>query len=163
MRKYVAFFILLVIIPAILFSGCGKWNSPLDVSVVQQTLQENYDDIMVIVEYLAESQYEVVIITDTSGEMLADLKTVSIENDKVCTAVKKLIKNGIYQKVFKTENTISFLQKAITMGNISCYLAYSINGVDSPQLQYLTETIPLEQENWYYCICDYEKSRLEHT
>lgn len=152
-----AYFIILIMAICVTLTCCGS-NIPPDSNSVHEHFLNNYRDIQVVVEYMANSPYEDLFIIDTSGTMQADLTWMQIENEEVMTAVNNLLGNGEYIKIIKTGNTIYMLQWTGTR-DIGCGIAYSINGTDVPDVQFTTTLVPITEDGWYYYISDYNKWR----
>ena len=45
--------------------------------------------------------------------------------------------------------------------DIGCGIACSINALEMPEIEYMTELVPLSTEGWYYYVDDYNKWRVE--
>ena len=148
----------------ILVSICGcETIEPPDISNVEEGFMACYDDTMLIVEYLISMEYDVAEIDNTYilGEMsIMDgdgYKNIKIDAS-IKDAVKRLMKE--YKYISKSENTIIFCQWN-RFNDASCGIAYSINGVDKPEIQYLVELTPLEKMDWYYYVQDYNLWRVD--
>ena len=150
---------MLIIIASIL-SGCATWDSPPTCSSVEQEFSRNYSTIMTIVNYLINSEYDDVYIVDVSGEMMADLMHVNISKDEVNDAIDQLLGSGTYKSFVKIGNTIRILQWRGTQ-DIGCGIAYSINLVDLPEIEYMTKLEPLAVDGWFYYVDDYNTWRAK--
>ena len=133
-----------------------------DVNSVQNQFLDNYDSISIITAFMESSGYENIYIYDDSGVMVADLEERQIDDTLVFETVKHLIKSGKYVRIAKRGNTIWFLQKK-RIRNVGCGIAYTINGTDKPQIDYVTDLVALSAENWYYYAYDYEAMRSSRT
>jgi hypothetical protein len=141
-----------------LLNGCFLRSKPPDVRSVEEQIQENYSDIQSIVRFMIERGYDDVYISDTNGTMLSDLTRVTIADEAVYTAITKLISSGEYIHFSKIGNTIRILQWR-GMQDIGCGIAYSINRIELPKVQYVTELVPLNEDGWYYYVADYNSWR----
>lgn len=160
MQKNQSAIILLTVLAFLLvfFSGCKDLNTPPDIDSIQERFGTSYDSIETVVDFLISCGYEDVSIRDTKGTMVADLTRVQINNDDVSTAVKSLIDNGKYLLIVKNGNTIYFLMWR-GLRDIGCGIAYTINGVDTPEIEYSTELTPLSEDGWFYYVSDYNTWR----
>ena len=137
-------------------SACANYNTPPDLDYVQKHFKSNLADISTIVGYMIDSEYENIYITDTTGTMLADLNRVEIDDPDVTDAVNRILKT--YVMIDKIGNTIYLLQwKGVR--DIGCGIAYTIDGINKPQIQFATELIPLAEDGWFYYVSDYNKWR----
>lgn len=141
-----------------LLTGCFGCNIPPDISEVQQRFQNNREAIQTIVEYMIDTGYEDIYVLDSSGAILVGPKEMKIDNEAVCAAIKQLLENGEYIDVDKEGNTIYFEQWR-GIRDIGCGIAYSINGVDTPEVQFMTELAPLSEGGWFYYVADYNSWR----
>jgi hypothetical protein len=156
-RPFLYLFLIIGIIVALLV-GCKDVNSPPSVSYVQKRYQEHSEDIQVIIDFLSSSDYEDVYISDSAGTMLADLNEVLIEDPSASKAIDNIIDAKAYQHINKNGNTISLLQwKGIR--DIGCGIAYTINGIDAPEIEFATQIIPLSDDGWFYYVSDYNAWR----
>lgn len=158
MKKWNAFFAFCLIFT--LLTGCRYLITPPSVNAVDQKLQANITDVQMIISFMKNSEYEDIYIHDISGTMLADLVTVEIPDDAVKDAVHLLLGNDVYKSIYKQGNTIKLLQWAGS-SDIGCGIAYTINGIDPPEIQYMTQLLPLSAEGWYYYVSDFNTWRLE--
>ena len=159
MGKKTAFALVpIVSVFVILFVECLKFNSPPSITAVQQDFKNNYSAIRIIVEFITSEKYENVYILEANGVMRADFANVQIENNQVVDAIKQILENGNYKSICKRGNTIYLLQwKGVR--DIGCGIAYSINGIDLPNIEYMTQCSPLDKDNWYYYVSDYNSWR----
>lgn len=141
-------------------SGCVILSVPPSVSSVDQRLRDNCSDIQIIVDFMVNSGYEDIYINDTSGKMLADLVWTDISDETVSTAVYRLLVNNAYQSISKIRSTI-ILRQWKGLQDIGCGIACSINALEMPEIEYMTELVPLSTEGWYYYVDDYNKWRVE--
>lgn len=140
----------------LLLSACASHNTPPDIAYVQEQFESNFDDINTIIGYMIDSGYENIYITDTAGTMSADLTRVEISNSDVMDAVNRVLET--YIKISKVGNTIKLLQWR-GIRDIGCGIAYSINGINEPEIQFATELIPIAEYGWFYYVSDYNKWR----
>lgn len=159
MKKSIRFTALLCLIISF-FGGCRSLTSPPTVQSIEEHFFENYDDINFITEYMTTSVYRSIYINAASGEMFVDGNTKIIPDEAVLNTIKRLFESG-YGVITKDDNTICFQQWTRFMG-AGCGIAYSINGSDLPQKQYLTELVPLSKDGWYYYVDDYEQWRKDN-
>lgn len=135
---------------------------PPTVETVEERFNENYDDILAVVSFMANSGYEKIQIRNCSEKMYADLKWVAITESSINAATKELLGTELYKGIYKRGNTIEVLQWTSSQ-SVSCGIAYTINGIDPPDIQYMTEIVPLAKDGWYYYVADYNEWRLQQT
>lgn len=160
MKNKIPFLYLFLIIGLLvaLLAGCKDINSPPSIPSVQKRYQDYSKDIQIVVDFLSSSNFEDVYISDNGGTMLADLNEVPIEDPSVSKAIDSIIDDKAYQHINKNGNTISLLQwKGIR--DIGCGIAYTINGIDAPEIEFATQIIPLSDDGWFYYVSDYNAWR----
>ena len=160
MRKHAASYGLLItaVLMTILLMGCESANLPPSISSVQSHFQEYSEDIQIITAFLSSSAYEDVYITKNDGSMLADLQEISIDDPAIAEVIERIIDKDGYQHIIKNGDTISLLQWR-GIRDIGCGVAYSINGMNAPQIEYLTQLVPLSDNGWFYYVSDYNAWR----
>ena len=144
----------------VLMIGCSAFNSMPTADEAQETFNENYTYIQTVVSYMVSEPYEKIRIEDTSGTMYADLAYRDIENSSVIEALDFLFNSAGYIDIYKSGNTIYFEQWR-SVHERDCGVAYSINGLDEPDVQFMIECVPLAETGWYYCVVDYNLWRVE--
>lgn len=149
--------VIIVLVFSIVLSSCKKMMSPPDVQTVEKKFFQCYDDIQVIVDYLAESQYGSIYICNDSGMMSVGTYKMEITDPSVLAALKRLVDEN-YSVINKYGNTIHF-QQWTRFTDAGCGIAYSINHKDAPEIEYLIELTPLSTEGWYYYVDDYNEWR----
>ena len=122
--------------------------------------KKDKSELDIVTEYLKNSEYKYIYIHDSSGSMYVGYN-VKIENEKVIDAIQALFRSS-YKSIEKNDNTIHFLRWTWLMDFGSGY-AYSINGIDKPRLPYLTKTIPLVEDGWYYYEENYNQETQGNT
>ena len=133
-------------------------NTPPDKYAVQNSFDENKDDFLLITSFLQNSRFDDIYISDSGGQVIADLTSLHISNDEVCNAILRLFESGTCMRINKMDTTISFLQW-VGLHDSGCGIIYSENIGESIEREWLTEVIPLEEENWFYYISDYNAWR----
>jgi len=146
--------LVLVLLINMLLAGC-YYSTPPGIEKVQEHFDQNTNEIQVIVDFLANSEYENVYITESNGKMFADLNDVKIEDPGVVMAVDFLLENNRFYTISKRDNTIIFLQWK-GLQDIGCGIAYTINKIDPPQVEFATTMLPLDDNGWFYYVDDYE-------
>lgn len=139
-------------------AGCQ--STPPTVEAVEQRFTENYADILTIVSFMVNSGHEDIYIKDCSGKMYVDFEWINIADSSVNASIDNLLGAGLYQRIDKSGNTICFEQWD-GLQDIGCGIAYSINGNDPPEVQFMTELVPLSQDGWYYYVDDYNLWRIQ--
>lgn len=146
---------LLAVFACCFFTACQNLDTPPSISSIQGIFDDNYNDIRTAATFMTNSGYEDVCISDINGTMFADFSHVSINDDDAFEAIKQLIKDEGFIQICKIGNTIWF-QQWDGIRDISCGIAFSINGIDDPEVQYTTELLPLDENGWFYYVADYE-------
>lgn len=159
MTKKVWIIILLIAAAILLFIGCQSIMTPPDIQKVDQTFRENENDIAVVREYLCNSGYVDFIIRKGDREARADGKNVSIADQEVRDAIKRLFKH--YRTIIKSGSTIT-LEQWIRFNDVGCGIACTVSGEDLPEVAYLTELIKIPDTDWYYYIDDFNEWRIRN-
>ena len=139
--------------------------TPPDKEKAEKYFQRDKKEIILITEYLNESDYPEIYINESDlekGTMFigtTDIRDVTIEDEKVKKAINWLFKRRGYKIIDKTDNTISFTRWTRLM-DFGAGIAYSINEKDEPVLQYLTKLEALSEDGWYYYEEDYNEWRV---
>jgi len=136
--------------------------SPLSQKSIEEDFVENYDNIIVVTDYLTTSEHENIHINNR-----IDLETMfndtnidlSIDDASAIRAINTLFDKG-YSAITKNGNTISF-QRSTRLMDFGSGVAYSIDGTE-PQQQFLTRLVALSEANWYYYEEDYNEWRLRN-
>lgn len=145
----------------IMLSACSGFISPPSAEDVVTKFQNNYEVIITVTNFLAQSEYKNIYINDTSGDMAVGISHASISDSSVTDAIRQLHGKG-YTIIIRTGNTIYFQQWTRFMG-AGCGIAYSIDHNLEPRMEYLTELKPLSQSGWYYYVEDYEQWRNQQS
>ena len=161
-------FMLYIPVIAMLLSFCScSFTEPPEIDEVERTFQKHYDDIQIVVDFMISSEYEIIMID--SFEKCGIVKTYEyhrkseelVLDAKTEEAINRLLDTG-YENMAKVQNTIKF-QEWHRFNDVGCGVAYTINEQDLPEIQYVTEIIPLEKDGWYYYVVDFNQWRLENT
>jgi hypothetical protein len=119
---------------------------------------KNYEDIMVVTNYMLDSKYKGMVIycTDEDKTMyVIEYGDIPIGDTMVIETIDILKQKG-YQTIVKEKNNISFVRSSSL--DAGSGVVYSIDGSE-PQLQFLTRLEPLEEPNWYYYEEDFNEWR----
>lgn len=145
--------------------GC-RWREPPSVDRIQAILQENFEDIQFITDWLLNSEYKDVYFEKKylrDGEVWADFSTIPLDS-KVLSCAKRLM----LQKGFYSIEKSSY-EKAITFYiwtdhfEADCGVAYATDSKKKPEIQYQITLEPISPENWFYFYSDYNEWRSLHT
>lgn len=157
-NKWIALILLLVVLGSIL-PACAGSDALLDTNRAQKILQDNHNDINIVTDFLSELDYCNVYIRDDGEYMQADLVDIYIDDSRVSEATKRLL--DTYVNINKIGNTIYLLQ--VKGPDIGYGIAYSINGIDAPEVQHMTELTPLTEDGWFFYVSDYNTWRSNNT
>ena len=155
--KYVLFISLSLLLA--FFVSCRIIISPPSAKFVEKTFRENYDDIMLVTEYIVSSGAESVYLYNSSNVPFADSNNMDIRDENVAYAIQNLFNNG-YSLISKQGNTIHY-QQWTRFTDAGCGIAYSIDGDDQLDIQYLTQATELSIDGWYYYVEDYSAHRTQ--
>lgn len=159
--KKLAATIVIAILTLILVS-C-RWNPPSPEDT-ESFIEDNWNEITLINEYLLGLEDRDAYISDDSGSVFIDLNWQIIENEKVKAAVQKLWKSGCTGiSKYNENNAITYTIWRRTFGQVGCGFVYQIEETVLPDVQYETELVPLSRERWYYYLAEYEKWRTDNT
>ena len=78
----------------------------------------------------------------------------------ILSALEHLQNRG-YSLISKRRNTVKFILWN-RLSDVACGIAYSIDG-NEIDIEYLTESVPLLEENWYYYVADFNQWRARRT
>ncbi len=149
----------LLILVVFLFFMCSC--STVNKKDAEQWIRDCSLELTMVVEYLIGYEYDNIFIDKANGRMTLLLSgDVEIDNDDVVVAVKKLFSHGF--KIIsknKKSNCIHFL-KHTRFNDYGAGLAYSIDGINDPDLTYLTKLEKLTSPNWYYYEEDFNEWRI---
>lgn len=120
-------------------------------------LEENRADLQTVVTFLAGSGHENVYIQAPDGTMQADLEEMEIDDPQVTAAVKRLLDDGAYLQISKNGDTIHLLQWR-GLQDIGSGTAISV-GNAPPDVEFVTELIPITDDGWYYYVSNYNSWR----
>ena len=143
-------FIIVPIIGGVMFLNT-IFPEPLTKKATEKDFLENFDNIMIVTNYLIDSKYYEMSIHHTTidvSKMFANLDgDIIIDDSRVVNAIYILLKENGYKRITKEGSMISFYRSS-TM-NFGSGVAYSIDGTE-PQSQFLTKLEPLSKPNWFY-------------
>lgn len=134
---------------------------PPDIAAAERFLKRNQADIQLLVDYFIAEGYGNVIIWDADGTMKADFREMEIPDADVVKAVDRLFSARSDMRIYKAGNTIEFTFWSHPQEIGSC-IAYSIDHISLPDVQFATETTAMSVEGWYYVIEDYNLWRVNH-
>lgn len=166
-RRMICFVLTVVLLLASL-SGCWIMEPP-GIVKVEKVFRRCYDDIQIVVDFMISSEYEeyeiiridsegCIGLLNTDGYHMESVELVLDQETE--EAVKRLL-DSEYEYINKVQDTI-LLQQWHWMTDVGCGVAYAIDHQDLPEVQYVTELIPMETEGWYYYVDDYNQWCLEN-
>lgn len=129
-----------------------------------EIFEQDYCELVKMVEYLESLEdVESVNIDSTDGTMLVHytddriVKDVEITEEEVVSTVSVLMKKGYYN-ITKHSNTVYFARWRNQFG-CSKGFAFSVDGLDELDIQFLIGRMELGEADWYYYISDYNEWR----
>ena len=157
MKKLIAMIVILVL--TLIPESCLR--RPLSANDVESFMSKNWDDIVLINDYLLEVGGRDALVWDSDGTILIDLADQRIEEVEIKKAIQVLWSDGCF-RISKQDddNAIIYSIWKRYIGDIDCGFVYAIDHTRSPKVQYLTKLIPLSEEGWYYYLAEYEKWRV---
>ncbi|MCD7778987.1 MAG: hypothetical protein LUH47_10935 [Clostridiales bacterium] len=163
--------IIIYYLPAIMIGGGLSFRYSSKNKILRE-FNKNYDRLSEVSDYLLSVEYNTVwisstdyiydtedygtwYISDAYGEN-AESGRVKINDDDFVNTLNYLFSNRKYNVINRDESTISFQLWA----NLDCGkgIAYSADG-SSLNIDYLTYSEPLSEENWYYYEADFNLYR----
>lgn len=126
-------------------------------------MQDDLSCIQTMCDFLMDDPHDVVIFDNAYEPYFADYEYYPIDEPKVKAALTYLFEIKKYKSIFKLGNKIQFEMWRGFIVDRSCGIAYALNNMAEPDVQYVTTLEPLESESWYYYICDYEEWRLRQN
>lgn len=156
--------ILLCIILPLSCAGCSsrlKRDMPDAVSA-QDCFDCNQDRIALVTDYLLSLKHPDVWINDANGTYFSDFEWHSIEDRTVRETIEALWESGISDIRKNTKaNSISF-EIWRSFQEVDCGVAFSVDGIHAPSVEFMTQVEPLTERGWYYYVADYNQWRIEH-
>ena len=127
--------------------------------IAQEVFLSDYDELAQVVEYLSSLENETyAYIESADGTMKVRFgEKTTIDNENVINTVSSLFDKGYYG-IAKSHDTIYFKRWKDPFGCFKGF-AYSMNGTDEINIEFLTEKGVLSEENWYFYVSDYNEWR----
>ena len=154
----------LTLLVCFLFStaGCLSFNKAPDKEEMEKCFIRDKEDLMTVADYLTNLNYSSVWIEKPEikdGVMFTGSETrYQTINDKTALeTINRLINNKDYIRIGKDSNSI-FFEKWNHFEKEAGFVI-SINGNQSPSVEFLVELEPLSEDKWYYYLSDYEEWR----
>lgn len=135
--------------------GCASSEKPPEFGEAEAYFMSHRNDIRTMTDFLLE-QDEVYIIS--SEHSIDNWKDTPL-NKEIIEAMKRLRGNQSQQLIKKSGNTIIITIFFPKVREISSGFAYSINGADTPCVEYAIEMTPLSEPGWYYFVEDFNSWR----
>ena len=156
-------YLLLILIAIMVFglSSCKNLINPPSVEYVKKQFSKNHDDIILVTEYIISSDFESVYMHHGSNTLSADGKHIDVHDESLTNAIQNMFNNG-YSVIIKSGNTIYF-QQWTRFTDAGCGIAYSIDGSNDLNIQYLTQATALSDDGWYYYVADYSAHRIQNN
>lgn len=163
--------IIFIIVPFVIFVllciGSGTlsssiWNPQTKETQMKAQFSRDYDELMIVVEYLKNSEYNYICIYDStnSGKMDAVVnriwEEIDIDNEEIVQVVESLKKKG-YEVVAKSNGTITFQRWSERGKYIGVIYSEDelLNGTD-----FFTEINKLSELGWYIYKEDYQEWKI---
>ena len=157
MKQIGIYFICAIII--LNLSGCCTTTKTPNIKSVNKLYAEYKEEIDSVVNFLAITEYDVIIISDSSGTMIADLQTIEIPDLNIRETINHLIGTEIVKRFYKDNRNIeiNIWNHKETRYWMACTIDNTI-----PSVQYATEVIPMDETGWYFVIASYSKWRIRN-
>ena len=141
--------------------SCVKKNSIPSKEDVQAFFDDNYDTIMIINNYIMNSDHQYVVINNFSGVFYANInhQRDSSLPDSIITALNKLADNQEINIVYLSDNMTIEYEIWYDNYDRGCGFAYVLDDRSIPCIQYLLSYEKLSTEGWYYYFTDYNATR----
>ena len=139
-------------------------NPPIEKDEMEEIFTENYELMMIVVNYFKNSGHERIGIRDGDerGQIRVGGGHIAETGDiEFIEAVETLRKRG-FRNPTRSGNTIRFLRWS--RPNVGHGIAYSINGLDpiEAEIWHLTRLEPLSVPNWFYYESDFNEWRRQN-
>ena len=158
MKKVLLIIFACLLMLFILFQISGSVCEPPDFQSVYSDFEYYKQDILLVLNYLIDSNYENVYFIKETGEMVADFRRIEVNEEPVVEAILRLFDSGRFINVSKIGGTIEF-EMWNGIRDVGCGVAYSMDSNKYPDIQFQTELLALPESGWYYYIYDYDKWR----
>ena len=127
--------------------------------------QKNEDSIILVNDYLVQSEYEQISISDYNwnGSMyISGHGYIFIDDKEIVTAIRKLQRKG-YSSIIKQGNGISFMRW--TGRNVGKGIVCSTDGniPGESAFNFLTKIEPLLKDGWYYYEEDFKEWKKRNS
>ena len=130
---------------------------------ITEIYQNNRDTLHNITQYLSNSEYDHIYITDTmeDGVMFTGLESgnIAISDFGVTEDIKDIMGNHKCNVINKYDNVIVFQVWAAK--DKSAGVVYSVDG-NTPEVEFLTKIQRLKDDDWYYYEEDFNKWKLQN-
>ena len=146
---------LCVIIILSLCACCVIGKTPT-IESVNKLYADYKEEIDTVVSFLASAEYSVIIISDSSGTMIADLQKIDIPDPNLRKTINHLIDNEIVKKFYKKNDSIEL--NIWNHKETRYWMACSTDDT-VPSVQYATEVVPMDEAGWYFVIASYSEWR----
>lgn len=164
--KIVIIILITIALSICLLSGCiftFSASAP-NIDYAEDILSKYESEIDTIVNFFLENDIEDGLIFYNDGTIKirhdqGSYITEKIDNQAMVDAIDTLFADIDGLNIARDGNTISLQIWIHFIQSISSSIAYSINGVDIPELQTPTAITPMSKAGWYYIVEDYEQYR----
>lgn len=138
--------------------GCKVFDNEIPtVSEIQDIFDRDKVALLLIKDYLINSGYsEFYIYDDCKTARIGLNQKIQLEDEAIISALQQLRNSG-YKSIDKDGNTIAFWVWS-KFNDTGCGIAYSIDGKQI-SIEYLTESVPLSEDGWYYFVDDFNEWR----
>ena len=153
MKRIVALLLLLTLI----FSGCSR--TPPSVEEFQALLTDEYETIEIIVTFLFNCGYGSAVIWDARGTFSSYGRDIQITDELVLSAIEKLSEKTSFIGISILDGTLIKFQLWNFGTDKGSGIAYAVDYNALEHLGYVTEIVPLSQDNWFYYVTDLNKWR----
>lgn len=124
---------------------------------------DNEDYFTIVADYLSSYDYDNIGIWEADGTMSLLLSEhVTIDDDEVNQAIKKLFHEGCYVITKSDENNCISFSFWSRFRDYGAGILYSIDGINVPTEYYLTKRESIGVDRWYYYEADYNLWRTSN-
>lgn len=160
----IAFLLFCFLVYCILAPIIRKKTQPIppDIETANRVYVEYRDEINLIADYLINAEYEYILIADhiEDGFMYADYEDVAITDERVVSAIDELLEQRVFDSFTKKGRSVTmlmiFIYDVANDSHIEYNIGRTIDGLGKPWRECVTELIPMDDEGWYFIICDHE-------
>ena len=133
---------------------------PPDVKKMDKIFQMGYKELKTLKNYLCPFDYCFIESKKNNKKYIINAYNTKKEvtNQRAVASLDKIFNELNFKYVTKYNNTTCFVKWE--WGERRLGIAYVINDIETPIIDFLIELQPLSEQGWYYFEADYNKWRI---